>query len=144
LQARKEEARIAEARSASSLATSSSSREQDLWRLNSGLVGELRNYLLDSPIFPRFKVTERAVSDGEYYSIFEFEADPSKQFVVSWLFGIKLMISPVATAATDLKLEVECGGKRVAEASWTEMFKVQSAFSNCQRVLLDAAVTLLA
>ncbi|MEL4177441.1 serine/threonine protein kinase [Roseateles sp. PN1] len=141
MQATKEEAKLAAARKMSSVTTKS--REQELWLLNSGVFLEIRNYLLDSSIFPRFRVAEEFVSEQEYHSTFEFEADANKQFQRPWSVKIKIMISPVALEATDVRFEAVCGDARIAEATWTEMFTVQSAFSNCQRVLLDAAFVLL-
>ena len=139
LQARKEEARLAAAKIASAVATES--RDQALWLLNTGLFGELRNYLLDNSIFPRFKATEDAISDSEYLSKFEFEAD--RHFPAPWYFTVRVMVSPVIREATELKFEAFFQGELIADAAWTEMFSVQSAFNNCQQAVLGAATALL-
>lgn len=140
-QARKEEARLAAAKTIS--AVSSISREQDLWQLNSGLFGELRTYLLDSSIFPKFKAVETVISEHEYHSQFEFEDDINKDFLTSWSVSVCVMVSPVAREATELKFAAKCDKNVVIEATWTEMFTVESAFSNCQQALLDAVEMLL-
>jgi len=139
LQARKEEARIAAAKMSSAVA--GNSREKELWLLNSGLFGEIRNYLLDNSIFPRFKATEEEVSESEYRSRFEFEED--RQFPAPWTFSVRVLVSPVVREATELRFEAVCGEAKIAEASWTEMFSVQTAFSNCQQAVLGAATALL-
>lgn len=140
-QARKEEARIAAAKNPPAMG--SNSREQILWQLNSGLFGELRTYLLDSSIFPKFRATEITVSEYEYSSLFEIEDDANKEFSLPWTINIRLMVSTVAREATELRFTVECRGEIVVEAMWTEMFTVESAFSNCQQALLDAVDILL-
>lgn len=140
-QARREEARLAAAKKLSVVA--SNSREQDLWQLNSGLFGELRTYLLDSAIFPRFKAVETVTSDHEYHSQFEFEDDINKEFSSPWTVSVCVKVSPVVGVATELRFAATCGEKTVIEAAWTEMFTVESAFSNCQQALLDAVEVLL-
>ncbi len=140
-QALKEEARLAAAKTVS--AVSASSREQDLWQLNSGLFGELRTYLLDSSIFPKFKAVETVVSEHEYRSRFEFEEDVNKDFPFPWVVTVSVKVSPVASEATEVRFAALSGEASVVEAAWTEMFTVESAFSNCQQALLDAVESLL-
>lgn len=140
-QARKEEARLASAKNLSAVA--SNSREQDLWQLNSGLFGELRTYLLDSAIFPKFRAIETVISEHEYHSRFEFEVDINKDFPSPWAVSVCVTVSPVVRAATELRFAAKCGEKTVVEAAWTEMFTVESAFSNCQQALLDTLDELL-
>lgn len=140
-QARNEEARLAAAKNLSTVA--SNSREQDLWQLNSGVFGELRTYLLDSHIFPKFKAVENAISEHEYQFRFEFEDDANKDFTYPWEVSVCIMISPVAREATELRFFSKYNGKTVVEAKWTEMFTVETAFASCQQALLDAVDTIL-
>lgn len=140
-QARKEEARVAAAKSLSVI--NSNSREQDLWRLNSGLFGELRTYLLDSVIFPKFRAVETVMSEHEYHSGFEFEGDINKDFASPWVVTVCVMVSKMAQEATELRFSARRGEEVVIEATWTEMFTVESAFSNCQQALLDAVEVIL-
>lgn len=140
-QARKEEARLAAAKSLSTV--SSQSREQDLWLLNSGVFGELRTYLLDSQIFPKFRANEKVISEHEYYFRFEFEEDANKNFSYPWSVSVCLMLSPMAREATELKFSAHSGDKTLVEARWSEMFTVESAFANCQEALLDVVEMLL-
>lgn len=134
-QARKEEARLAAAKSVSTV--SSQSREQKLWLLNSGVFGELRTYLLDSQIFPKFRANEKVISEHEYHFRFEFEEDTNKNFSYPWSVSVYLMISPTAREATELKFSAHTGDKILVELRWSEMFTVESAFANCQLALLD-------
>lgn len=140
-QARKEEARLAAAKNLSTVA--SKSREQELWQLNSGVFGELRTYLLDSHIFPKFRAVENVISEHEYHFQFEFEKDTSKNFSYPWAVSVCVMVSPVAREATELRFAAKYSDKTVVEAIWTEMFTVESAFANCQQALLDAVDMLL-
>ena len=140
-QARKEEIRAAAAKVVSSVA--SNSRERELWLLNSGLFGELRTYLLGATIFPRFRATEKIVSEHEYHFSFEFDPDDTKDFLSPWTVSVCVKVSPIAQAATELRFSARRGEKTVVEAEWTEMFTVESAFSNCQQALLDAVDELL-
>lgn len=140
-QARKEESRLAAAKQLK--AVTSNSREQDLWQLNTGIFGEMRTYLLDSFIFPKFKAVETVISIHEYHFHFEFEEDINKDFLHPWSASVGVKVSPEANEATELSFSAKCGGKTVVEAKWAEMFTVESAFANCQQALLDAVDLLL-
>lgn len=140
-QARKEEGRLVAAKSLSDV--SANSRERNLWQLNTGLFGEIRTYLLDSSIFPKFRAVETIVSEDEYHSLFEFEKDVNKDFRSPWTVSVNVLVSPVAREATELRFAAKCGQNAVIDATWTEMFSVESAFSNCQQALLDTVDILL-
>jgi eukaryotic-like serine/threonine-protein kinase len=140
-QARNEEARLAAAKNFSEVA--STSREQSLWQLNSGVFGELRTYLLDSHIFPKFRAVENVVSEQEYNFRFEFDEDINKNFLYPWVVSVCVKVSPVAKEATELRLTAKRNDTILVEGIWTEMFTVDSAFANCQQTLLDAVDVLL-
>ena len=140
-QARSEEARLAAAKNVAT--PTPNPRAQTIWRLNSGLFGEVRTYLLDSPIFPKFKATETPISEQEYHSRFEFEKDADKGFPFFWTVEISVLVSALAKEATDLRFAAEKDGSSLFEAKWTEMFTVETAFSNCQQALLDVVDSLL-
>lgn len=140
-QARKEEIRLAAKKNLSTIATKS--REQDLWQLKSGVFGELRTYLLDSHIFPKFRHDEKTVSEHEYQFQFVFEKDIEKDFIHPWSISICILVSPVVSAATELRFEAKCNEKILVQTKWTEMFTIEFAFTNCQQALLDAVETLL-
>jgi serine/threonine protein kinase len=141
-QAQREETRLAQARSPQK--TVENTREQALWELNAGVFGEIRTYLLDSNIFPKFKVDESKNQNNEYVSQFIFDADESKGCPEKWQAQIIIAKSSISTSATDLTVQITCGKEVLAEAKWTEMFTIDNAVSNCQRTLLDAVDKLLA
>lgn len=140
-QARREEERMAAERRTKRDA--SNAREQALWQLNSGLFGEIRTYLLDSSIYPRFRVTEEAPNQQEYRSRFEFDEDLTKGMPYRWCIEIRVVVSQVVQEATELKMSARKGDELLFDATWTEMFTVESAFAMCQRGLLDIADKLL-
>jgi serine/threonine protein kinase len=148
-QARQNEIRLVSERNLSPV--DQASREQDLWRLNAGLFGELRTYLLDSSIFPKFKVVETSESERRYHSLFLFEIDANKGFTSPWALSVCVMASTDAGEATEIQLVVTHGDASIPEeqreavlkAQWTEMFNVESAFANCRGALLGAIDLLL-
>lgn len=141
MQARMEEGLLAQARQQPK--ESARTRDQDLWTLNSSLFGEARNYILGSPIFPRFRTRETRQSDSDYVSEFLFEPDDKKGIERAWSFRIRLCISELASEATDLSCKVMSGDDVLADLVWTEMFNVESSFAYCQGALLDAVQRLI-
>jgi eukaryotic-like serine/threonine-protein kinase len=134
-QMRKEEMRQSAAKRAAP--AHGPTREQELWQLNGALFSELRNYLINTAIFPRFRSTEDALSDRHYVSHFAFDSDEGLAFVGALVVRIEVKVAPEVELATTLSFEATLDGKSVTAASWTEMFTVDAAFANCQQALLD-------
>lgn len=141
-QAQKEEARLAQSRSPKR--SEEDAREQALWELNSGVIGEIRTYLLDSSIFPKFKVEESKATNSIYTTKFSFDADESKGFPNQWHTQITIEKSLIANSATDLSIAITCNEISIEGAKWTELFAIESAVSNIQQTMLDAIEKILA
>lgn len=118
-------------------------REQELWTLNANLIGEIRNYLLDTSIFPKCSIEEKWVSAREYSTHIHFEEDPIYGFPQHAAFIIDLAVDEMIEDATKLSFRSEVNEKSISSATWTEMFSVETAFEVCQRSLLGAVETLL-
>ena len=118
-------------------------REQQLWHLNNALILEVRTYLLDAPIFPKFSVTEESRSQHEYVSQFTFDADESRDFHAEFIFVLTLAIDPSVNEATKLSFSALIGKEPLSSASWVELFTVETALGNCQQAFLDAVERML-
>lgn len=140
-QARREEVRQAEARRATP--TPAPNREQELWQLNSAVFMEVRTYLIDSSIFPRFRTAEEVISDREYQTTYVFEKDVTRAFPGELVVRLELKVAPLVDAATQMTFESSAGGALLVTASWTEMFTVETAFSLCKKALLDSVEVLI-
>ena len=112
------------------------SRENKHWHLNNMLIHEIRTYLLDVSIFPKCSIVEKKVTPGEYKTYLTFELDPVKDFNSIVIFTVSLSIDAVLEEATKLTFEASVSGKKVTNATWTEMFTVELAFSTCQQSFL--------
>jgi serine/threonine protein kinase len=140
-QIRQQEMREAFARSASVAPTRT--REQELWHMNTALFLEIRTYLLDSSIFPRFRVTETSDAGSVHVSKYEFEADYSKGFTSTLVVTLETSISQALELATTMTFEATYATACLQKATWTEMFTVETAFSLCRKALLDTVEQLL-
>lgn len=140
-QLRSEEIRLAKARQVQS--TPGPTREQQLWLLNNEFIREIRTYLLDSAIFPKFRVNEDSQSQQEYFSRFTFDPDESRDFPTAVNFLLSVAIDPAVNEATKLSFTASIGDMLISSASWTEMFTVETALGNCQGAFLDAVETML-
>lgn len=138
-----EEIRLATVKQTQS--ASGPTREQQLWLLNNALILEIRTYLLDAPIFPKFRVDEetRLQHEDEYVSQIAFDPDESRGFPAGVVFIISLSIDPVANEATKLSFKASIGEASLSSATWVELFTVETALGNCQQVFLDAVERLL-
>jgi eukaryotic-like serine/threonine-protein kinase len=139
-QMRKEEMRAAAKRAAQ---VSNPTREQELWQLNSALFVSIRTYLINSAIFPRFRSIEEPVSEREYVSRFNFDSDEDLEFNGRLVVTIQVKISPPVELATTLSFEASFDGEPLTSSAWTEMFTAETAFSTCQKALLDAVELLV-
>lgn len=140
-QIRNEEVRLATARKP--VDASGPTRAQELWQLNSSLFLEVRTYLLDSSIFPKFSANETKTPDGEYISQFTFHNDGSQDFGGRLTIQIQLKVAPMIEVATELTFDAMLNDTPISKAIWTEMFTVESAFGICRQALLDAVDLLL-
>lgn len=141
LQARREEVRLAKAKHA--VQRPSPSREQQLWQLNGALFLEVRTYLLDSSVFPRFHALESQASQTEYLTEITFEIDASKGFDSAMAVAIKVAIDPNIPEATKLTYVSKANSQVLVTATWTEMFSVETAFVLCQQAILNSVERVL-
>lgn len=119
-------------------------REQDLWRLNSALILEVRTYLLNTPIFPKFKVIEERLSLQEYKSSFVFDVDVSRGFFKEMAFTLTVAVDGQINEATKLSFDASTEDGQISSASWVELFSVETACANCQQAFLDAVEQMIA
>lgn len=112
-------------------------REQQLWMLNNALVTELRTYLQNAAIFPKFHVAEEAAPHA-YTTRFHFDKDPSRGFVTDAIFIVTLSADSTLEDATRLEFDATSNGKAITTAAWSELFNVETAFHACRQVSLDA------
>ena len=140
-QLRSEEIRLAKARQVQS--APGPTREQQLWLLNNAFIGEIRTYLLNTPIFPKSRVSEEPRSQQEYVSRFTFESDESRDFPAGVVFSLHVAIDPTVNEATKLSFSASIGEVPLSSASWTEMFTVETALGNCRGAFLDTVETML-
>ena len=140
-QLRAEEMRQAESKRAA--AKTGPNREQDLWHLNSNLFMEVRTYMIDSPIFPKFRSAEQAVSEQHYATEYTFDKDAARGFSSEVIVRIELKVAAMLDAATQLIFDAHKDGESIASATWTEMLTVETAFSLCKQALLDSVEQLI-
>lgn len=112
-------------------------REHQLWHLKNALGIEVRRYLHNSEIFPKCNIEEETISQSEYHICMKFFADVSKGFKNEVKVFIKLSVDPDLNVATKLVIHAISGQEELCNATWTEMFDVQSTFNRCQLVLFD-------
>jgi serine/threonine protein kinase len=142
LQIRKEEIRIAKAKQA--VAAPGPNREQRLWHLNGALFMEIRTYLLDTSLFPRFRAAESKLGASEYVTEITFDIDESRGFAAIVSFCIRVAIDSAIPEATKLTFEAKSKDDVLVTATWTEMFSAENAFSLCRQSILDSVEQILA
>lgn len=141
LQVRNEEIRQVKAKEAATVP--GPNREQQIWNLNNSLFLEIRTYLFDSSVFPKFRANEIIVSQREYVTELHFDADVARGFGAGVKFTITLGVDSMLEDATKLSFRAEMEGKEITTSTWTEMFTVTAAFSLCRQSFLDAIETIL-
>lgn len=119
--------------------------EHELWQLNNRLITELRSYLRDKDIFPRFHVLENSLSKKEHFTSFEFEKtdDDGDVFNNIIIFSVRLLMDSDLNELTKLTFNATSDGVEILAAIWTEIFTVESALNRCQRAVLDAVEQML-
>jgi serine/threonine protein kinase len=118
-------------------------REQELWNLNAALFLEIRTYLMDTPIFPKFRANEITDSGRAYTSTYDFEQDRVKGFESELSVRIVMRIAQDLELATAMSFEAIYQTELIQEAAWTEMFTVETAFRLCRKALLDTVELLI-
>jgi hypothetical protein len=141
-QMRKEESRLAKERK--QMAIPAQSRTHELWELKNRLFVEVSAYLQDSNIFPRFSGLESKISDSDYICEYSFEVDSAKDFESALKVSIKVGVDPIISILTKLSFSSTSEGRdKLVNATWSEAFSVETAFSNCRQALLEAADLLI-
>lgn len=118
-------------------------REQQLWQLNNALSLEIRNYLLDTTIFPLSQVHEDATSSREYMINVHFDKDQSRGFQSNVTFSMTICVDSMLEDATKLSFTATQDGQTFASSAWTEMFTVDTAFITCRQAFLNAVESML-
>lgn len=113
------------------------SRSHQLWQLKDALGIEIRRYLHNSEIFPKCNIEENTISQREYEVCLMFLEDISKGFKEGINLLIRLSIDPNLEIATKIVFHATSATNDFYNASWTEMYDVQSAFDRCQLVLME-------
>jgi serine/threonine protein kinase len=140
-QAIRQQERLAAARE--NIADKANYREQELWKLNSELFGEIRTYLLDSSVAPRFRVTESESPGPVYKTRFTFDTDEQRDFKENLVMELTIQVAPITADATKMQLLCTYGSKELVSATWTEMFTIESAFHYCREGFLGAVEQVL-
>ena len=115
--------------------------DSELWRLNKDLFSESRNYFMNSGLFPRFQTRENQ-DLNRYENTFHFDPDRLRGIAIA--FSVKISISH-DTQPGFQKLVVDAATTEgpLTNASWVELFSVDSAFSKVKQVSLDALDAIL-
>ncbi|MEN5290933.1 serine/threonine protein kinase [Stenotrophomonas lactitubi] len=115
--------------------------DSELWRLNRDLFSESRNYFMNSGLFPRFQ-TKQNQDLNRYENTFYFDPDTLRG--IAKPFSVNISISHDAQPGFQ-KLVVDATTTEgpLTNASWVELFSVDSAFSRVKQVSLDALDAIL-
>jgi len=115
-------------------------RVQELWDLHNKLFMEVRQFIMSTPIFPKFSATHRSHGESEYFLSFEFEKDTQLMFGEKLTVETWLKASEAFEGATALTIKATMGtGASVFEGKWTEMFTVETAALVVQQSFLQIA-----
>jgi len=115
------------------------SRAEELWALCSDLFIEVRDFLMNAGIFPKFSGTHEPVNDGAYVLRFQLVVDKDRLFMQPVHIQILLTPAKDSERATELGILATAGGEEIFSASWTEPFNVEAAAAACKGALAQIA-----
>lgn len=114
------------------------SRTNELWDLQENVFLEVRQFLIDSSIFPRFRSNQNSDGERKYFFEFIFEKDNSRLFEEEITITISLSINDDQELATDLKvIALDSQGKELSSSSWIEMLDIEKTVNIVQQSLLQ-------
>lgn len=120
-------------------------RIQALWSLKNGVFLEIRQYLLSSPVFPRFNVEDRHEGNTKYAFQFKFETAVKLGFDYPIIVTVALSIDAEFERSTDLQVNcVNHQGVELFNCKWTEMLDVESSFKLVRQSLMQIADKMVA
>jgi len=110
-----------------------------LWELKEQLFSEIRDYLLQDPIFPRFSHSQVSTLETEHQINFEFDVDPALSFNEQLHFQVNLSCTLDHQHSLTVAIIASTNKKELSRNSWTETLSTAKAFKVCEIALLDAA-----
>lgn len=114
------------------------SRSHELWQLQENVFLEIRQFLLDSNIFPKFSHSQSSIGERMYRLEFSFEKDFIRAFENEIKISVLLSINEGQELATDLKIiAINDFNKEIFSSSWIEMLDVEKATNIIQNSLLQ-------
>lgn len=115
-------------------------RAQELWDLQNKVFLDVRQFLIDSSIFPRFNGTQMAANEGRYIFNFAFDSDPERFFSEKIVFKVEISSEDNYELAFALKVDaLKEKGLELFSGKWIEMLTVGRASAIIQQSLLEVA-----
>lgn len=113
-------------------------RAQDLWDLQGKVFLEVRRFLIDSKIFPKFKGTQNPIKENKYILSFVFEVDKNRLFNEELTVNVELSTNENQEIAFTLYIDAHLSfGKEIFSGRWIEMLSVGTASAIVQQAFLE-------
>lgn len=110
-----------------------------LWKLQDEVFLELRNLLINEPIFPHFNNGQTRISDREYKLSFEFDTDTTRAFNTPLKFYVSLNVDGDSQNTVQVAVVATVDGTQILDGLWIEPLNTERVYQICELSLYSAA-----